>query len=132
MKGLDQAGQDICARPDNTRVRITIDRGMPNVIDGQDRIGPLHARDVLDRPGYPDSHIKSWSNALACLPDLAFAANKPVLDSPARTSEATPVARSMLGDSISGENWSALAESKLAATDAPDEWQLADRRVSIA
>ena len=62
----------------------------------------------------------------------ALPAGVVVLDSTARISEANPVARSMLGDSISGENWSALAESKLAATDAPDEWQLADRRVSIA
>ena len=62
----------------------------------------------------------------------ALPAGVVVLDSTARISEANPVARSMLGESISGENWSALAESKLAATDAPDEWQLADRRVSIA
>ena len=62
----------------------------------------------------------------------ALPAGVVVLDSTARISEANPVARSMLGDSISGENWSAIAESKLAATDAPDEWQLADRRVSIA
>ena len=62
----------------------------------------------------------------------ALPAGVVVLDSTARVSEANPVARSMLGESISGENWSALAEAKLAATDAPDEWQLADRRVSIA
>ncbi len=62
----------------------------------------------------------------------ALPAGVVVLDSTARISEANPVARSMLGDSISGENWSVLAESKLAATDAPDEWQLAGRRVSIA
>jgi len=62
----------------------------------------------------------------------ALPAGVVVLDSTARISEANPVARSMLGDSISGENWSALAESKLAATDAPGGWQLADRRVSIA
>ena len=62
----------------------------------------------------------------------ALPAGVVVLDSTARVSEANPVARSMLGESISGENWSALAEAKLAATDAPDEWQLAGRRVSIA
>lgn len=62
----------------------------------------------------------------------ALPAGVVVLDSTARVSEANPVARSMLGESISGENWSALAEAKLAATDAPDEWQLDDRRVSIA
>ena len=62
----------------------------------------------------------------------ALPAGVVVLDSTARISEANPVARTMLGESISGENWSALAETKLVATDAPDEWQLADRRVSIA
>ncbi len=62
----------------------------------------------------------------------ALPAGVVVLDSTARISEAKPVARTMLGESISGENWSALAETKLVATDAPDEWQLADRRVSIA
>ena len=62
----------------------------------------------------------------------ALPAGVVVLDSTARISEANPVARTMLGESISGENWSALAETKLVVTDAPDEWQLADRRVSIA
>lgn len=61
----------------------------------------------------------------------ALPAGVVVLDSTARISEANPVARSMLGEGISGENWSALAESRLAATDAPDEWQLAERRVII-
>ncbi|MFT3851034.1 MAG: ATP-binding protein [Propionivibrio sp.] len=62
----------------------------------------------------------------------ALPAGVVVLDSTARISEANPVAQSMLGESINGENWSVLAEKKLAATDAPDEWQLAGRRVSIA
>ena len=62
----------------------------------------------------------------------ALPAGVVVLDSTARISEANPVARAMLGESISGENWSALAETKLVVTDAPDVWQLADRRVSIA
>lgn len=62
----------------------------------------------------------------------ALPAGVVVLDSTARISEANPVARSMLGESISGENWSDLAEARLVATDAPDEWQLAERRVSIA
>ena len=62
----------------------------------------------------------------------ALPAGVVVLDSTARISEANPVARTMLGESISGENWSDLAETRLVATDAPDEWQLADRRVSIA
>lgn len=62
----------------------------------------------------------------------ALPAGVVVLDSTARISEANPVARTMLGETISGENWSSLAEIRLVPTDAPDEWQLADRRVSIA
>lgn len=62
----------------------------------------------------------------------ALPAGVVVLDSTARVSEANPVARAMLGESISGKNWSDLADAKLVATDAPDEWQVAERRVSIA
>lgn len=62
----------------------------------------------------------------------ALPAGVVVLDSTASISEANPVARAMLGESVSGENWSDLADAKLVATDAPDEWQLAARRVSIA
>jgi len=55
-----------------------------------------------------------------------------VLDSTARVSEANPVARTMFGETILGSDWSALAQSSLAATDAPDEWQVGRCRVSIA
>ncbi len=55
-----------------------------------------------------------------------------VLDSTARVSEANPVARAMLGEAILGGDWSALARSRLVATDAPDEWQVGPCRVSIA
>lgn len=62
----------------------------------------------------------------------ALPAGVVVLDSMARVSEANPAARAMLGEAISGESWPALVGAQLLATDAPDEWQLAHRRVSIA
>ena len=62
----------------------------------------------------------------------ALPAGVVVLDSAATISEANPVARSMFGEAIGGENWSALADARLVPTDAPDEWQLGERRVSIA
>ncbi len=63
----------------------------------------------------------------------ALPAGVVVLDSTAAVSEANPVAREMLGvAAIIGSDWPLLAETMLVATDAPDEWQLEDRRVSIA
>ena len=46
-------------------------------------------------------------------------------------SEANPAALKMLGKSIVGSNWQAMADSRLSATDAPDEWQLDGQRLSI-
>lgn len=62
----------------------------------------------------------------------ALPAGVVVLDSKAAVSEANPVAQSMLGEDVVGKDWSALARMMLAGTDAPDEWQLGERRVSIA
>ena len=62
----------------------------------------------------------------------ALPAGVVVLDSAAQVSEANPVARQMLGQTIIGSDWSALAQARLVASDAPDEWQLDARRVSIA
>lgn len=62
----------------------------------------------------------------------ALPAGVVVLDSTAAVSEANPVAQHMLGADIIGSDWPALAQATLAATDAPDEWQLEERRVSIA
>jgi two-component system sensor histidine kinase FlrB len=62
----------------------------------------------------------------------ALPAGVVVLDSAARVSEANPVARQLLGPAIVGSDWLALAHAQLAASDAPDEWQLDARRVSIA
>ncbi len=62
----------------------------------------------------------------------ALPAGVVVLDGNALVSEANPVARQMFGDAIVGGNWRALAQAQLAATDAPDEWQLGLKRVAIA
>jgi two-component system sensor histidine kinase FlrB len=62
----------------------------------------------------------------------ALPAGVVVLDSTAAVSEANPVAQQLLGPAIVGGDWPALAAAKLVQTDAPDEWQLATRRVSIA
>lgn len=62
----------------------------------------------------------------------ALPAGVVVLDSRDRVSEANPAARSMLGESLEGADWQQLAQSRLVATEAPDEWQLDARRVAIA
>lgn len=62
----------------------------------------------------------------------ALPAGVVVLDSTASVSEANPAARAMLGEAMIGGDWSAMAGAQLAATDAPEEWQLGTRRVSIA
>jgi two-component system sensor histidine kinase FlrB len=62
----------------------------------------------------------------------ALPAGVVVLDSHASVSEANPAARAMFGESMLGVDWPALAQRQLIASDAPDEWQLAARRVSIA
>lgn len=62
----------------------------------------------------------------------ALPAGVVVLDSQAVVSEANPVARGMLGDRIIGLDWPMLAQERLKATDAPEEWQLDKQRVAIA
>jgi len=62
----------------------------------------------------------------------ALPAGVVVLDSSALVSEANPVAQAMLGLDIVGRDWPSLAQTRLSATDAPDEWQLDERRVAIA
>lgn len=62
----------------------------------------------------------------------ALPAGVVVLDSAARVSEANPVARQMIGHDVVGSEWPALAQDRLMTTDAPGEWQLEQRRVSIA
>ncbi len=62
----------------------------------------------------------------------ALPAGVVVLDSAAQISEANPVARQMLGESIVGSDWATLAQQRLVASDAPDEWLVDARRVAIA
>ncbi|MQY51584.1 PAS domain-containing protein [Rhodocyclus tenuis] len=62
----------------------------------------------------------------------ALPAGVVVLDAAGCVEEANPAAGAMLGESLPGADWSQLAQSHLAPTEAPDEWQLAARRVAIA
>ena len=62
----------------------------------------------------------------------ALPAGVVVLDHSALVSEANPVARQMLGKDVVGKHWPSLAQDRLVATDAPDEWQLDARRLAIA
>ena len=62
----------------------------------------------------------------------ALPAGVVVLDSTAVVSEANPVALQMFGAEILANNWSAVAQSRLKATDAPEEWQLEAQRLAIA
>ena len=61
----------------------------------------------------------------------ALPAGVVVLDSAARVGEANPAARQMFGDAVLGGAWSRV-QAELIATEAPDEWLLGARRVSIA
>lgn len=62
----------------------------------------------------------------------AMPAGVVVLDSEATVSETNPAAREMLGAALAGTDWRAVAAERLLPTDAPDEWRLDSRRVSIA
>ncbi len=62
----------------------------------------------------------------------ALPAGVVVLDSGGRISEANPVATAMFGEEVVGAQWVELPASRLVAADAPDEWLLGERRVSIA
>ena len=61
----------------------------------------------------------------------ALPAGVVVLDSAARVGEANPAARQMFGDAVLCGEWSRV-QAELIATEAPDEWLLGARRVSIA
>ena len=61
----------------------------------------------------------------------ALPAGVVVLDSAATVSEANPAASEMFGRAIVGEAWPALAQARLVAAEAPDEWQLDARRLAI-
>ena len=61
----------------------------------------------------------------------ALPAGVVVVDSAACVSEANPAAAQMFGQEMVGEGWLKLAQARLVATEAPDEWQLDSRRLSI-
>jgi two-component system sensor histidine kinase FlrB len=61
----------------------------------------------------------------------ALPAGVMVLDSAARVSEANPAARQMFGQEVIGQRWPQLLRRRLVATETPDEWQLASRRLAV-
>ena len=74
---------------------------------------------------------EALSERLSLLLD-ALPAGVVVLDDASMVDEANPVARKMFDESIIGSDWSSVVRERLLATDAPDEWQLQELRVSIA
>ncbi|SDI04327.1 two-component system, sensor histidine kinase FlrB [Propionivibrio dicarboxylicus] len=74
---------------------------------------------------------EALSERLSLLLD-ALPAGVVVLDGEAVVSEANPAARAMLDDPVVGSDWPDLVRRRLQATDAPDEWLLGAKRVSIA
>ncbi|HMV06971.1 MAG TPA: ATP-binding protein [Accumulibacter sp.] len=73
---------------------------------------------------------EALSERLALLLD-ALPAGVVVLDGEARVSEANPAARALFGLAVIGRRWPELARQQLAATEAPDEWLCAARRLAI-
>lgn len=73
---------------------------------------------------------EALSERLALLLD-ALPAGVVVLDGEARVSEANPAACALFGPAVIGRLWSDLARSRLAATEAPDEWLCEARRLAI-
>ncbi len=74
---------------------------------------------------------EALSERLSLLLD-ALPAGVVVLDSNAKVSEANPAAMELLGEDVVGVDWPARSHVCLSPTDAPEEWQLATKRVSIA
>jgi two-component system sensor histidine kinase FlrB len=74
---------------------------------------------------------EALSERLSLLLD-ALPAGVVALDAAATVGEANPAAQEMFGEALTGGNWSEIAGSFLAPTDAPDEWRLGARRVAIA
>ncbi|MDR2451534.1 MAG: PAS domain-containing protein [Candidatus Accumulibacter sp.] len=74
---------------------------------------------------------EALSERLSLLLD-ALPAGVVVLDSAATVGEANPAAQEMFGEALAGGDWAKIAGNLLVPTDAPDEWQLAARRVAIA
>ncbi|MCL2075459.1 MAG: ATP-binding protein [Betaproteobacteria bacterium] len=62
----------------------------------------------------------------------ALPAGVVVLDGKARVTEANPVARAFLGEQLEGEHWGEIASASLEPAVTPGEWQLGDKRLSLA
>ncbi|MDR1708770.1 MAG: PAS domain-containing protein [Candidatus Accumulibacter sp.] len=77
------------------------------------------------------SEKEALSERLSLLLD-ALPAGVVVLDSAATVGEANPAAQRMFGENLAGGDWAAISGRLLSPADAPGEWQLGARRVSIA
>lgn len=62
----------------------------------------------------------------------ALPAGVVVLDGGARVTEANPAAREMFGDDVLGRHWGDVTRAHLEPTLTIGEWQLGDRRLSVA
>jgi two-component system sensor histidine kinase FlrB len=62
----------------------------------------------------------------------ALPAGVVVLDGQARVTEANPVARQLLGEPLEGQHWGDVARTHLEPTLTLGEWQLGERRLSLA
>ena len=74
---------------------------------------------------------EALSERLTLLLD-ALPAGVVVLDSTSRVGEANPAARRIFGGALEGSDWPSLVQAHFVATESPEEWQLAARRLSIA
>lgn len=54
-----------------------------------------------------------------------------VLDGSGQINEANPASLEMFGKNLLGRNWTEIAQDMLEPTEAPDEWALGERQVSI-
>ena len=67
---LGEARQHLLHVADDAEVGELEDRGVPVLVDRDDRSGALHPDLVLDRPGDPDGDVELRRNRLPGLPDL--------------------------------------------------------------
>ncbi|MDR2636968.1 MAG: PAS domain-containing protein [Zoogloeaceae bacterium] len=62
----------------------------------------------------------------------ALPAGVVVLDGEARVTEANPAARQLLGEALEGRHWSEIARANLEPSVTLGEWQLGEKRLSLA
>ncbi|MDR0234440.1 MAG: PAS domain-containing protein, partial [Zoogloeaceae bacterium] len=62
----------------------------------------------------------------------ALPAGVVVLDGQAEVTEANPAARTFLGERLEGRHWGEIVRASLEPAVTPGEWQLGDKRLSLA